>query len=320
MNLGATINTAGREMFPTVIDSTLYFASDGHYGFGGLDIYQSDIKSKKEYSIPQNLGEPVNSNMDDFSYTFNPETMTGYISSNRAGGKGDDDIYFFTKLDPIIEQTYSGYVFDERTGEPLAEADVILKDVFDVPVVEFSTDETGFYKFTLAPNSQYAVSATKPNYNKKVLEFATDNERDKVMENNNIYLTNFEALTINDDGVEKIDVEPIYFDYDKYAITPQAEVELNKVLFAMTEFPEIKIKIESHTDSRGSDSYNLKLSDNRAKSTRDYLISKGIDKSRIESAIGYGETQLKNNCSNGVNCTADEHAVNRRSDFIIISK
>ena len=121
-------------------------------------------------------------------------------------------------------------------------------------------------------------------------------------------------------GVEKVDVKPIYFDYDKYDITPLAVEELTKVVFIMQKFPNIRIKIESHTDSRGKDAYNLKLSDNRAKSTRDYIISQGIDASRIESAIGYGESRLINKCKNGVKCTEEEHLLNRRSDFIIIQK
>lgn len=121
-------------------------------------------------------------------------------------------------------------------------------------------------------------------------------------------------------GVEKVDVKPIYFDYDKYDITPLAIEELSKVVFVMKKFPNIRIKIESHTDSRGKDAYNMKLSDNRAKSTRDYIISQDIDPSRIESAIGYGESRLINKCKNGVKCTEEEHLLNRRSDFIIIQK
>lgn len=120
--------------------------------------------------------------------------------------------------------------------------------------------------------------------------------------------------------LKKIKVDPIYFEYNKWDITPQAETELNKILFAMEKFPNVKIKIESHTDARGSDSYNLKLSDNRAKSTMDYLISQGVDPNRIESATGYGETRLKNKCRNRVKCSEEDHFVNRRSDFIVISK
>ena len=119
---------------------------------------------------------------------------------------------------------------------------------------------------------------------------------------------------------EKIIVNPIFFDYDKWDITPEAEAELDKVVYVMEKFPNVRIKIESHTDSRGKDAYNLTLSDNRAKSTQQYIIAQGIDASRIESAIGYGETRLVNKCKNGVKCSEEEHLKNRRSDFVIIEK
>ena len=135
-----------------------------------------------------------------------------------------------------------------------------------------------------------------------------------------VYLTPFDSLIEKDGDIVKIKVDPIYFEYDKSNINSRAELELEKVLFAMNEFPDIKIKIESHTDSRGRDAYNLNLSDDRAKSTWKYLLSKGINPNRIETANGYGEKFLKNKCSNGIKCSDKEHLENRRSDFIIISK
>lgn len=137
---------------------------------------------------------------------------------------------------------------------------------------------------------------------------------------NNIYLTKFSNIVKKEGEVEKIIVNPIYFEYDKWNITTRAELELAKVLFAMTQFPDIKIKIESHTDARGSDDYNLLLSDKRAKSTQKYLISQGIAPERIESAYGFGEYKLINECANGVACSDQKHLENRRSDFIIVSK
>ena len=133
-------------------------------------------------------------------------------------------------------------------------------------------------------------------------------------------IESFDQFVVKDGDVEKIKVNPIFFESFKYAITPQAEVELKKIILAMNSFPKIRIRIESHTDSRGPDLMNYKLSNQRARSTYDYLIANGIDPSRIESAIGYGETELRNYCINGVKCTEDEHLINRRSDFIIVSK
>lgn len=161
---------------------------------------------------------------------------------------------------------------------------------------------------------------SKQRFSEKTVFVTTTENPESDSEDNIVYLTPYDSLIVKEGDVEKIKVDPIYFDYDKSDITARAEIELEKVLFAMNEFPDIKIKIESHTDSRGSDDYNLKLSDARAKSTRDYLFSKGIARDRIESAIGYGETQLKNKCKNGVKCSEQEHLINRRSDFIILKK
>ena len=162
--------------------------------------------------------------------------------------------------------------------------------------------------------------AAKRNYSSDEKTVETTLENGGEIPNINFELSNYDDLVVRKKGVEKVDVKPIYFDYDKYDITPLAIEELAKVVFIMQKFPNIRIKIESHTDSRGKDIYNLKLSDNRAKSTRDYLVSQNIDASRIESAIGYGESRLINKCKNGVKCTEEEHLLNRRSDFIIIQK
>jgi len=320
MNLGETINTRGREMFPFVDGNTLYFSSDSHYGLGGLDIFTSTIKSKSSYGLPQNLGKPINSNMDDFSLVMDHSAGDGYFASNRFGGAGDDDIYYLKKAKPIDCLEYSGYVLDEKTGEPIPLASVELYDVNTGLLDAMKTDETGFFSFVLPCNKENKLVFIKPKYVKKEIMVPTGENPQTASTNNMIYLTPFESLVVKDGNVEKIKVNPIYFEYDKSDITPRAEIELEKVLFAMREFPGIKIKIESHTDARGSDQYNLKLSDDRAKSTMRYLIAKGIDSNRIESAKGYGEYQLKNHCSNGVRCSEQEHLVNRRSDFIIVEK
>ena len=182
------------------------------------------------------------------------------------------------------------------------------------------TDETGYFKFVLPWDKKNKMVFFKPRFSKKEIFITTGENPEEASVNNMIYLTPFESLVVKDEGVEKIKVNPIYFEYDKSDITPRAEIELEKVLFVMREFPSVKIKIESHTDSRGTDQYNFRLSDDRAKSTMRYLIAKGIDADRIESAKGYGEYRLKNHCSNGVACSEQEHLMNRRSDFIIVEK
>ena len=320
VNLGPTINTRGREMFPFVDKDELYFSSDGHYGLGGLDIFASKILPNSEYSLPLNMGKPINSNMDDFSFIREMASNSGYIASNRYGGMGDDDVYHFEGAKPINCLEYSGNVYNKLTKQPLERVSVAIYDEDDRLLQNSKTDVNGYYNFILPCNQTSKIVFAKDKYSKKTITIETQENPEEPSLNNKVYLTPFESLVVKEDNVEKIKVDPIYFDYDKYDITPRAEIELQKVLFVLNEFPKTKIKIESHTDSRGKDAYNLELSDNRAKSTRRYLVSKGIDIDRIESANGFGELKLKNKCSNGVKCSEQEHLVNRRSDFIIVAK
>jgi len=319
VNLGTNVNTAGREMFPYFSGDTLFFASDGHYGFGGLDIYQCVMGGETNYSVPVNLGEPINSNKDDFSYIFDSKTRTGYLSSNRDGGKGDDDLYWF-KLKEIPQWVeFSGLVLNELDRSFIPEANVQVYDMFNELVMDTISDDEGNFLLDLPCNEQFKIVFSKENYSTETVSVSTP-EKSDVNDGNEVLLTSFNSLVEKEGDREKIKVEPIYFDYAKWDITPQAITELDKVIFAMEKFPEMTIKIESHTDARGRDSYNLELSDKRAKSTMDYLIEKGIDASRILSATGYGESRLKNKCTNGVNCSEEQHYENRRSDFVIISK
>ncbi len=319
-NLGPQINTKGREMFPYVDGNILYFSSDGHYGLGGLDVFASTILPKNKFELPVNLGEPINGNMDDFSLIYDAEKEYGFFASNRFGGDGDDDIYQINKAKPVDCLVYSGYVLNKKTNEPIPLANIKLYDGVSGFVNGIKTDGKGYFNVTLPCNKENKLVFSKPRFTKEEIIITTGENPEEPSEDNIIYLTPFESLVVKEGDVEKIKVNPIYFEYDKYDITPRAEIELEKVLYAMREFPGIKIKIESHTDSRGSDQYNFQLSDNRAKSTMRYLISKGIDHDRIVSADGYGEYRLKNKCSDGVKCSEQEHLINRRSDFIIVEK
>lgn len=319
-NLGPKINTIGNDLFPFFRNGILYFSSDGHYGWGDLDVYESKMSSDGSFSTPRNLGAPINSNKDDFTFVIDKTGKYGYLSSNRAGGKGDDDIYSFTKGDPVCNQNISGKATDRKSKLPLTDVTIVAYNSYNEVLAETKTNFDGKYAVTVPCNKTVRIVASKTNYSDDEKTVETTKENEGEITEVNFELSNYDDLVVKKQGVEKVDVNPIYFDYDKYDITPLAVEELSKVVFIMKKFPNIKIKIESHTDSRGKDSYNLKLSDNRAKSTRDYIVSQGIDASRIESAIGYGETRLINKCKNGVKCTEAEHLLNRRSDFIIIQK
>ncbi|MHA3786586.1 OmpA family protein [Flavobacterium hauense] len=319
-NLGPKINTTGREMFPFVNDSILYFSSDGHYGMGGLDVFESRWAKDVEFSEPKNLGAEVNSTRDDFSFIIDKEKKYGYFSSNRPGGRGDDDIYYFTRQEPPCDQWVSGRVTNLKYKMGINQADVKVYDQYGDVIASVKTGEDGTYKVKVPCGSKIKVEASKENHTKADRELQTSKKNGEETKDVNFELSNYADLVRKEDNVEKVDINPIYFDYDKYAITDQAATELDKVVYIMKNFPAIVIKIESHTDSRGKDEYNLTLSQNRAKSTYDYIIARGIDPARIESVKGYGETMLRNKCKNGVKCTDEEHGVNRRSDFIIVKK
>lgn len=319
-NLGPKINTIGNDLFPFFRNGILYFSSDGHYGYGDLDVYESTFLSDGSFSTPRNLGAPINSNKDDFTFIIDKTGTYGYVSSNRAGGKGDDDIYSFTKVKPACNQNISGKATDRKSKLPLTDVTVIAYNSYNEVLAETKTNYEGNYAVTVPCNKSVRLVAAKMNYSNDEKTVETTNENEGDITHVDFEMSNYDDLVIKKKGVEKVDVNPIYFDYNKYDITPAAVDELAKVVFIMRKFPNIRIKIESHTDSRGKDAYNLKLSDERAKSTRDYIVQQGIDASRIESAIGYGESRLINKCKNGVKCTEEEHLLNRRSDFIIIQK
>lgn len=314
INLGEKINTEGREMFPFVSkDSTFYFSSDGHLNLGFLDIFKSNI-IKDETAEPENLGAPYNSGFDDFAFFLNPSEddndKTGYFSSNRPDGQGSDDIYSFDAS--ICLQTIKGITRDLNTNDVIQDATVKLINEVGKVLEEVTSNEDGEYEFTVDCNKNYTVIASKEDYKDDIKKIATDDENNKETEAD-LYL---EPLIKNN----QIVINPIFFDFDKSNIRTDAQYELENIVDVMRAHPNMVIKIESHTDSRGRDAYNMKLSDRRAKSTRDYIISRGIAEERIESAIGYGESQLLNKCSNGVKCTEEEHQLNRRSYFYILKE
>lgn len=315
-NLGKTINTEGRETFPFIAaDNKLYFASDGHVGLGGLDVFVSLMNTNNTYSEPQNIGAPVNSGSDDFGYVVDSSLKTGYFTSNRKEDNlGFDDIYAFTEKKVLETQTkIEGQLTDANTGEVI-EGTVILFDKNYNKIAEVKTDTMGNYVFENVPNDQqYFVRAESSSYNTNE---ATAVGNDTITP---IVLTKgVKALKVGDDLRSALNIDIIYFDLDKWNIREDAAVELAKIVEVLHENPKMKIAIRSHTDSRQTHQYNQILSDKRAQATRDWLIAKGIAPERL-TAKGYGETQLLNVCADGVLCAESDHQKNRRSEFIILS-
>ncbi|MBC6997567.1 OmpA family protein [Cytophaga sp. FL35] len=318
-NLGKEINTEQREMFPFFNGDKLYFSSDGHVGLGGLDVYESVYDEEEGFQEVKNLGKPINSNKDDFSYIVNDENQQGFFASNRAGGKGDDDIYSFKRLTieevPTNQNAIAGVVTELTTGDVMPKALVELLDENGIKLKEMETDEDGSFVFEdLDSDTKYTINTVKDQYVNNEMDVSTlTNETVEV----DVALKRLEEMIALEDGIKKIKTDMIHFDFDKSYIRTDAAKELDKLVNVMKEYPGMVIKIESHTDSRGSRAYNEYLSDRRAKSTRDYIISQGIDPERIESATGYGESRLINQCDGTVRCTEEEHYLNRRSEFII---
>ena len=320
-NLGREINTEGKEMFPYVDNNnTLYFSSNGQLGLGALDIFESKIQGD-HFTKAINMGTPINSPMDDFSFVINDDFTNGYFSSNREGGKGDDDIYSF--IISICKESIEGIVTEVTTKEPIEAATVKLIDKSGKVLGEYVTKADGKYSFgDLSCETDFTVLATKADHRKDQKDVATIDVDKKVVEAN-LQLESLIKAPVAQatEALPQIVIRPIYFDFDKYNIREDARYELEHIVDVMRNNPAMVIKIESHTDSRATRAYNRTLSDNRAKSTRNYLISRGIASDRIESAIGYGEDRLLNHCddANMKKCSEEEHQLNRRSYFYIVS-
>ncbi len=319
-NLGNKINTEGRETFPMVTsDGELYFASDGHPGLGGLDIFVSKMDKESHFGEVVNVGEPVNSSYDDFAFLINDKTRYGYFTSNRLGGKGGDDIYKLKetqKLITICEQNLSGLVTDKETGLPLADAKVTLLDADFKTLKEVISDKDGKFDFGLKGcKTVFYIKVDKQEF------VPTQTKAITIMEDESSYVEiplekPSQIIKKGDDLMKKFNITLIHFDLGKYNIRPDAEVELAKILDVLVQYPQMEIDIRSHTDSRQSTEKNRILSQNRASSTMEWLIKKGIAQNRL-SAKGYGESQLVNKCSDGVKCSEEEHQANRRSEFIV---
>ena len=312
-NVGPIVNTEGNEAFPFIHqeEDALYFSSDGHVGFGLMDVFASVKDENGAIVNVINLGEPINSKKDDFAYYLSDDGFKGYISSNRKGGVGGDDIYAFTRIPPL---TLKGRIVDAVNGEPVAAAKVVLKRKNGEEITYFITDANGSYEHIIDRDENFVLTGTKDKYQditKEFSSFGLEKEKEIVVDLNI-------ALAPIEDVVILADLETIYFDLDKSNIRPDAALELDKVVALMTKYPEMVIRLESHTDSRADDQYNMNLSNRRAKSTYEYIISKGIETARITKYEGFGETQLVNKCSNGVKCSEAEHQLNRRTEFIII--
>ncbi len=306
-NLGPVVNTEFDEMFPVENTNTLYFSSEGFTGFGGLDLYSSANRDGK-WSQPVNLKAPFNSSADDFFITYKADG-SGYFTSNRAGGAGKDDLYsfFLTPVNLIVK----GRITDQDDSHPLAGATVYLTTT-DGQIDSTLTNANGDYIFTLTADKDYKINVNNPGYFGDSRKLTTQGEKfskEFSKANGNNY-----DFAIKKIPKTEIKIDNIYYDYDSYTLREESKPSLDKLVKLLEDTPDAMVQINSHTDERGKQDYNLKLSDERAKSVVDYLVEKGISQGRLSwKGFGFSQPVIK-----GAK-TEEEHQMNRRTAFQVIN-
>lgn len=322
INLGNEINTPGNEVFPYIHKSgKLYFSSEGHTTLGGLDVFVSESKGGL-WGKPVNLAYPLNTSQDDFAIIFNDNDTTGYVSSNRSG---EDMIYSFIQMPPIF--ILQGIASIKADQLPIDGVTITLVNMTDGDTARVVTSEDGAFKFNLLPNKKYAVKGEKEGYFNLSEEFETGNQS---LEKNIDFRFEIDEIVESKSGTgsgtpkdggetaQKVyDIGNVFYDFDDSRIRADAKPTLDKLTRLLKDNPGISIEVQSHSDARGSDKYNLALSNRRAKAVVDYLINSGIEKSRLQSK-GFGESQPVNKCVDGVKCNEEMHQQNRRTEFIVL--
>ena len=316
-NLGKNVNTKFDELYPFIDkNNTLYFSSYGHRGMGKLDIYKSELKDGN-FLNSENLKAPINSKYDDFAFVINNNKNSGYFTSNRKKGKGGVDIYAFRpKVELKCMKKINGIILNKETQKSV---DSVIVSLYLNSVLKESkiVAKNTHYSFELKCNENYTIIANKEKYDETVTEIGILKAHSKNITKNILLQPTVEFITVREQKMIK--TNPIYFDLNSSHLNSTAIIELDKVVKIMKNHPTIIIKCGSHTDSRASSKYNIKLSEKRAKSTVSYIISKGISPNRISSK-GFGETQLVNKCTNNIKCSEAEHQKNRRTEFVIIDE
>ncbi|WP_437371429.1 OmpA family protein [Maribacter litoralis] len=323
INLGPRINSPGNEIAPYIFDGSLYFSSDVFYGLGGMDIYKSNILADEAYTIPVNLGEGINSKSDDFGFIIerskDDDGLSGFFASNRKGGKGGDDLYAFELDETPGLKTFAlgGKVVNLRNKAGLQGAQVRLLNQQGDILKEVVSGVDGSFRIEIPWMSQVTIQAMSDGYS--IFSTTYSEEGMKEIQNTayNMGLAKMEDLITEKEEKTVLKLKKFYFDKGKSTMNAQVETELKKVIDAVERFPQIRLRIESYTDSRGSSSYNKRLSQDRANTIKQYLLSNGLNSHNIIEAIGYGEEKIVNNCTNGAYCLDFLHKQNERTLFVV---
>lgn len=322
INLGSSINTPGNEVFPHVDkDGKLYFSSEGHRTLGGLDVFVSE-QLAGVWSSPINLAYPLNSSRDDFAILVNEDDSTGFVSSNRSGV---DMVYEYQRIAATF--VLKGIAKKKADNLPIDDVTITLINFTDGDTAIYTTEENGTFRFSLLPEKNYKVIGEKEGFFTLTEEFATDRSR---MEKDIALSFEIDEIIASEEGTgsgnpkdgsataaKVYEIGGIYYDYNKSDISPNAQPALDKLAKLLKDNPNVKIEVHSHADSRGSDDYNMNLSNRRAQSVVNYLVKAGVAKANLSSK-GFGESQPVNKCIDGVECSEEEHQANRRSEFIVL--
>ncbi|MFN4255638.1 MAG: OmpA family protein [Saprospiraceae bacterium] len=334
VNLGDVINTAGDEVSPFYMDGKLYFSTNGRPTIGGLDVFESQWNGSV-WSAPKALDKGINSSVDDFFYSRSADGMSGFLVSNRPGPNNlksktcCDDIYIWeierVKVN-LMAKTFRLKRQKEKENQPLENCTVSIFDVTEKtpkPVEEKTNAKLNDFEFTLQPERSYLIVATRDEYRPDTLKFNTLGVKKTLTVDKKLTLRRAKKEEPAEDSIvvkinEPIRLNNIYYDFDDDKILNDAEDDLQYLVDLMNRYPDLKIELSSHTDAQGKDDYNEKLSQRRAESARNWMISKGIAGDRI-TPVGYGERQILNGCTNGVKCDDEQHRFNRRTEFKIIA-
>lgn len=323
-NLGPRINSPGNEISPYIFDGSLYFASDIFYGIGGMDMYKSDIQNNDLFSIPINLGKGINSAADDFGLIIKKhevEGLIGYFASNREGGIGGDDIYGFMAEEmpgPKI-LLLQGRATNPSTGNAISKVMLKLQDEEQKTIKEIYTDEDGNFRVEVPWPDQLTIVAQKPRHAHFSLIFEQEQLLELQQGDLNIEMPSIDDLVVETEEQKVVKLNKFYFARGSADITPEIEKELDKVVDVVSKFPQLQLRVESHTDSRGGSSTNFKITQDRADAIKKYLQDNGVPSSNILYAVGYGEDKIINQCKNGVYCLDFLHRQNERQLIVVLN-
>ncbi|MFB6257766.1 MAG: OmpA family protein [Flavobacteriales bacterium] len=310
-NLGETVNTREHESQPFYRNGTLYFSSKGHFNYGGSDIFKCKWDPEKEkWGSVENMGKPLNSPQDDYAFVLTSDPDSGFFSSNRNTDPGKDRIFSFKNLQ--LPDTIRGIARNRINSQPISDVKVTLFHDGET-VSEQITNETGKCKLILEQDTKYRVRFKKEGYEKKEYDIPKDEREDVIALLNSIEL---DPKPTKDKVVE---LDNIYFDYGKAELRPDGKETLDKLHGYMKDHPKARIELSAHTDAQSSADFNMKLSRRRARSCYEYLKQKGLSEDRMKPK-GYGETQLVNECSDGVECSDEKHQENRRVEIKFLKK